>query len=59
MLKQSDAVLNRQNEYDNFFQVTGLLDGVNGRTLRVATIWLLKPNGERAYRFITLKPAKE
>lgn len=59
MLRESDAVLDRRNEYGDYFQVTGVLVGANGRDLRVVTIWIIKANSDGAYRFVTLKPARE
>ena len=56
LIAQQVAVLDRQNEYGTFYQVTGDLVGPNG-ILAVVTIWLLR-TADRQIRFVTLKPAR-
>lgn len=53
-----DAVEDTTNEYGVFFRVEGELQGPNGRSLQVVTIWL-RWYVDGQMRFVTLKPRKE
>jgi uncharacterized protein DUF6883 len=53
-----DAVEDRTNEYGVFLRVEGELQGPNGRSLQVVTIWL-RWHVDGQVRFVTLKPRKE
>jgi hypothetical protein len=53
-----EAVEDRTNEYGVFYQVRGKLIGVNGVSLAVVTIWLLR-RVDGQFQFVTLKPNKE
>lgn len=54
----TDAVEDNINEYGVFYTVTGDLQGLNGRSLPVVTVWLQSIN-DGSFRFITLKPKKD
>jgi hypothetical protein len=58
LMKISDAVEDRSNEYGIFYQAVGELVGVNGTKLSVVTIWLQRRTDEK-FQFVTLKPFKE
>lgn len=49
-----EAVSDREDEYGQFFTVTGDLQGPDG-VLSVVTVWL-RPHAGEGYRFVTLKP---
>jgi len=54
----TDAVEDDVNEYGVFYIVEGNLQGFNGRSLLVVTVWLqLRDDG--TFRFITLKPKRD
>jgi hypothetical protein len=53
-----DAAEDRTNEYGVFLRVEGELQGPNGRSLQVVTIWL-RWHSDGQVRFVTLKPRKE
>jgi hypothetical protein len=55
MISSHEAILDRQDRYGMFYRVEGNLRGVNGRTLLVVTIWIMR-TAEETYRFVTLKP---
>lgn len=57
LIREHDAVQDREDEYGVFYRVTGTLVGITG-DLNVVTVWIY---GVKAgsYRFITLKPDKE
>ena len=57
LIREHDAVPDREDEYGIFYRVTGVLHGISG-DLDVITIWIYGTK-ERHYRFITLKPDKE
>ncbi len=54
----AEAVEDRGSEYGTFLRAEGVLEGPNGRTLTVVTIWLQSQADGRT-RFVTLKPVKE
>ncbi len=47
-----DAVVQRINEFGDFFDLVGVLKGPNGRSIGVRTIWVREFDGED--RFVTL-----
>ncbi len=53
-----DAVEDGTSEYGVFLRVEGELQGPNGRSLQVVTIWL-RWHVDGQVRFVTLKPRKE
>jgi hypothetical protein len=53
-----DAIEDRDSEYGVFLRAEGGLQGPNGRTLQVVTIWL-RWHMDGQVRFVTLKPRKE
>ena len=56
LLRENEAVVDRENEYGTFYQVQGDLRGPDG-ILTVVTVWILQDiNG--TFRFVTLKPAR-
>ena len=58
LIAEAEAVEDRGSEYGVFLRAEGALNGPNGRTLEVVTIWLQPREGGRT-RFVTLKPRKE
>jgi hypothetical protein len=58
LIRASEAVEDRTNEYGTFYEVVGELEGTNGETLFVTTIWLRQQN-DGEFQFVTLIPAKE
>ncbi len=54
----NDALEDNINEYGVFYTVEGNLQGLNGRSLLVVTVWLQSIN-DGNFRFITLKPKKD
>ncbi len=54
----AEAVEDRMNEYGVFLRAEGELQGPNGRTLPVVTIWI-RWHTDGLVRFVTLKPRKE
>lgn len=54
LLRDNDAIRDRVNEYGEYFRVVGDLIGVNGRVLRIVTIWIVKAKSDGKYRFVTL-----
>jgi hypothetical protein len=58
LVADADAVEDRSNEYGVFLRAEGELQGPNGRSLQVVTIWL-RWHADGQVRFVTLKPRKE
>lgn len=56
MIATYDAVLDRHDQYGDFYRVEGTLKGFNERDLLVVTIWIMRTGEEGVYRFVTLKP---
>ncbi len=56
LTQTGNATVQKSNEYGTFYQMSGILKGLNGVELGVVTIWLATADG--AFRFITLKPQK-
>jgi hypothetical protein len=56
LLRDYDAIIDRQDEYGTFYRVEGLLHGSTG-ILNAVTIWLWQEANDK-YRFITLKPSR-
>jgi len=54
---EKEAVQNRTDCYGTFYQVEGMLKGVNGIDLAVTTIWMEQHDSQ--VKFITLIPRKE
>lgn len=59
LISENDAVLDRQNEYGDYYKVQGILRGINHVNLDVVTIWIVRTNEDGVYRFVTLKPNRE
>ena len=59
LLQKNDAVLDRTNVYGDYYRVVGTLAGVNGRSLEVVTVWIVKAQSDGSFRFVTLKPYRE
>ncbi|MFZ4828670.1 MAG: DUF6883 domain-containing protein [Phototrophicaceae bacterium] len=57
LVKDNEAVLDREDEYGVFYQVQGILRGSN-RQASAVSIWIYT-QASATYRFITLKPHKE
>lgn len=58
LILTTDAVEDSINEYGVFYTVEGDLQGLNGRSLSVVTVWLQSVY-DGSFRFITLKPKKD
>ncbi|MBW4669525.1 MAG: hypothetical protein KME60_19435 [Cyanomargarita calcarea GSE-NOS-MK-12-04C] len=58
LILTTDAVEDKINEYGVFYTVEGNLQGLNGRSLLVVTVWL-QSRDDGSFRFITLKPKKD
>lgn len=58
LIRVSNAVEDRSNEYGIFYQAIGELVGVNGVILSVMTIWLQRQTDGK-FQFVTLKPCKD
>ena len=54
-IAQNDAVEDRTDRFGTFYEVRGILKGVNGYNLGVVTIWLHQ-SVDLQFRFITLIP---
>ena len=50
-----EAVEDGENDYGEFYRADGFLEGPNGRTLSVVTIWLRWKSDDK-FHFVTLKP---
>jgi len=59
LAQDNDAILDRQNEYGEYYRVMGDLVGVGGQILKVVTIWIVRANGGGKFSFVTLKPWEE
>lgn len=59
IIETNEAVLDRSNEFGDYYRVDGDLIGINGRILGVVTIWILKSATDGNFQFVTLKPRKE
>ncbi len=55
LIREQDAVPDREDEYGRFSRVEGALIGPNG-TLNTVTVWIETVGG--GVRFVTLKPAR-
>lgn len=55
LIAENDAVEDRTDRFGTFYEVNGLLKGINGIDLGVVTIWLHE-SVDRQFRFITLIP---
>jgi hypothetical protein len=55
LIAENEAVEDRTDKFGTFYEVTGLLKGINGIDLGVVTIWLHE-SVDRQFRFITLIP---
>ena len=53
----NEAIEDRTEEYGTYYQVTGLLKGLNGVDLDVVTIWLERKI-DKQFQFVTLLPNK-
>ena len=54
LVSTNEAVFDRTEQWGDFYSVTGVLYGPQGR-VGVVTIWLQK-KAEETYNFVTLKP---
>ncbi len=55
LIAENDAVEDRTDRFGTFYEVTGVLKGVNGYNLGVVTIWLHQSVGLQ-FSFVTLIP---
>lgn len=51
----NEATLNQQTKFGDIYEIKGLLQGVNGITLRVSTYWIIDSLTKET-RFVTLLP---
>ena len=51
----NEATLNKQTKFGDIYEIKGLLQGVNGITLRVSTYWIIDSLTKET-RFVTLLP---
>lgn len=58
LIQSAEAVEDGTNEYGIFYRVDGTLQGANGRSLAVITIWI-RWYSDGSFHFVTLKPQKE
>lgn len=58
LAESGEAVEDSANEYGVFYRLAGSLQGPNGKSLAVITIWI-RWNLDQQFRFVTLKPQKE
>jgi len=56
MIATHEAVLDRQNQFGDFYRVEGRLRGIGERDLLVVTVWIIRTEVDNLYRFVTLKP---
>ena len=52
-----EASEHRSDEYGTYYHVQGILRGINGINLNIATVWLQR-NTDGQFQFITLIPQK-
>jgi hypothetical protein len=53
-----EAIQDRSNEYGDLYRVEGELIGPEG-ALNVVTIWIVQPDLDNQFRFVTLKPGEK
>ena len=58
LIQSAEALEDSANEYGIFYRVDGTLQGVNGRSLAVVTIWI-QWYSDGSFHFMTLKPRKD
>ena len=52
-----EAVLIQVNEFGNLYEIKGKLNGPNGKSLQVRSIWM-DEHGTKLTKFITMYPLK-
>jgi hypothetical protein len=58
LIQSAEAVKDGTNEYGIFYRVDGTLQGGNGQSLAVITIWI-QWYKDGSFHFVTLKPKKD
>jgi hypothetical protein len=58
LINDHDALEKRTDEYGIYYNVKGVLQGVNSINLNVLTVWLQRKIDQQ-FQFITLIPSKE
>jgi len=58
LVRDNDAQFDRVDEYGTYYRVVGDLEGCNGISLAVVTIWIER-SSNGAIQFVTLFPFKE
>ena len=53
-----DAVFTDKTNYGDVFQIKGILQGPNGQSLRVCTIWMIEYDSHLT-KFITMYPERK
>lgn len=58
LTNSNDAIEDRTDEYGTYYQVKGILQGLNDINLKVVTVWLQRKTDQQ-FQFLTLIPDKE
>jgi hypothetical protein len=58
LVRDGDVQFDRVDEYGTYYRVVGGLEGCNGISLAVVTIWMER-SSDSAIQFVTLFPFKE
>lgn len=58
LTNSNDAIEDRTDEYGTYYQVKGILQGLNDINLKVVTVWLQRKTDQQ-FPFLTLIPDKE
>jgi hypothetical protein len=58
VIQVGEAIEDRTDQYGVYYRVKGLLQGPNGISLKVITVWLHR-SIDQEFQFITLVPDKE
>jgi hypothetical protein len=58
IIQVGEAIEDRTDQYGVYYRVKGLLQGPNGISLKVITVWLHRSIDQK-FQFITLVPDKE
>lgn len=53
-----EAVLVQRNKFGDVYEITGKLDGPNGKSLSVRSIWM-NEYGTKLTKFITMYPLRD
>ncbi len=59
LIAENEAVADGSNEFGEYFRVEGGLTGLNGITLEVVTVWIVRAYSDGKFHFVTLKPGRK